>query len=131
MPISDLAALLRTMEPRLHGGQYAFATLRAGQSLPPGEIVASIQESEGTTVIVAEETARRAGLLVAFLAEWVTLLVHSDLNAVGLTAAVARALADAGIACNVVAGVHHDHLFVPAGQGPAAVTALRALQEGF
>ena len=130
MPITELETLLRTMEPKLHDGRYAFATLRAGPSLRPEEIVASMQEAEGTTVIVAEEAARRAGLLVAFLAEWITLLVHSDLNAVGLTAAVAQALADAGIACNVVAGVHHDHLFVPAGQGRAAVAALRALQAG-
>ena len=130
MPISDLATLLSTMEPRLHDGRYAFAVLRDGRSLRPEEIIASMQETEGTTVIVAEETARRAGLQAAFLAEWITLTVHSDLNALGLTAAVARALADAGIACNVVAGVHHDHLFVPAGQGPAAVAALHALQGG-
>jgi len=50
---------------------------------------------------------------------------HDD---VGLTAAVARALADAGIACNVIAAVHHDHLFVPVEQADAALTALSALQ---
>ena len=47
---------------------------------------------------------------------------------VGLTAAVAVALADAGIACNVVAAVHHDHLFVPVESADAALAALRALQ---
>lgn len=130
MPISDLPTLLRSMEPRLHDGRYAFATLAPGRRLPPEQIVASIQEQEGLSVIVAEEVARREGLLVAFLADWITLTVHSDLNAVGLTAAFAKALAEAGIGCNVVAGVHYDHIFVPAGQGPAAVSALRALQDG-
>ena len=33
----------------------------------------------------------------------ITLMVHSDLEGVGLTAAVSGALADAGIACNMVA----------------------------
>ena len=65
---------------------------------------------------------------MAFRSAWITLRVHSDLAAVGLTAAFARALADAGIACNVVAGVHHDHLFVPADRAGDALAALRALQ---
>jgi hypothetical protein len=53
--------------------------------------------------------------------------VHSSLQAVGLTAAVATALAERGIACNVVAGFHHDHLFVPHERGAEAMDALAEL----
>ena len=61
----------------------------------------------------------------------ITLDVNSALDGVGLTAAVAQALAARGIAANVVAGFHHDHVFVPAAQGEAALAALeaRAAQE--
>jgi hypothetical protein len=55
--------------------------------------------------------------------------VHSDLQAVGLTAAVAAALAEAGISCNVVAAAHHDHLFVPVESASQAIAVLQALQE--
>ena len=57
----------------------------------------------------------------------ITLAVDSSLEAVGLTAAVAKALGDAGIPCNVVAAMHHDHLFVPWAQRDAAMTALHTL----
>ncbi|MFT3878132.1 MAG: ACT domain-containing protein [Gemmatales bacterium] len=63
-----------------------------------------------------------------FQAEWITLEVYSDLSGVGLTAAVSGVLAKAGISCNVVAGYHHDHLFVPAGRGQEAVKLLLELQ---
>ena len=57
----------------------------------------------------------------------VSLRIHSALAAVGLTAAVARCLADAGLSCNVVAGFHHDHLFVPYERGAECVELLRRL----
>jgi hypothetical protein len=63
-----------------------------------------------------------------FRAAWITLTVHSDLEAVGLTAAVSVALGAAGISCNVVAGTYHDHLFVPAQKAADAMAALRKLQ---
>ena len=56
----------------------------------------------------------------------ITLMVHSALEGVGLTAAVASALTASHVPCNVVAGLRHDHLFVPA---EAAETALAALEE--
>jgi len=56
-------------------------------------------------------------------------MVHSALEGVGLTAAVTSALADMGIACNVVAGFHHDHLFVPWQRREEALDALRRLSQ--
>jgi uncharacterized protein len=61
-----------------------------------------------------------------YVAAWITLRVHSALDAVGLTAAVATALAAAGLSCNVVAGYHHDHLFLPYDH---AETAMRVLHD--
>jgi hypothetical protein len=114
---------MATLAPVLRPGVYAFC------ALPPGRpvdfpVVGTFAEAEGLTVIVEEAVARAHGLSVAFRAAWVTLGVNSDLYAIGLTAAVSRALADAGIACNVVAAVHHDHLFVPAERGAEAVAIL-------
>jgi hypothetical protein len=50
------------------------------------------------------------------------------LDGVGLTGAVASALSDAAIPCNVVAAFHHDHLFVPADLAEAALHVLLDVQ---
>ncbi|TYT27013.1 ACT domain-containing protein [Luteimonas viscosa] len=126
--IADLQELLLHMQPELDPGRYAFVTLPAGFPLDPAHVVASIREPEGLSVIIPEQVAVELGLPVAFTAAWITLTVHSDLSAVGLTAAFSQALAQAGISCNVVAGVCHDHLFVPVGQARAAMDVLRAAQ---
>ena len=127
-PISDLKTLLTHMQPELNPGRYAFVSLPPGVTLDAADIVASVHEPEGLAVILAEQTALDLDLPVAFTAAWITLTVHSDLAAVGLTAAFAQALAQAGISCNVVAGVHHDHLFVPVEQAERAMEALHTLQ---
>lgn len=126
MPIRDLATLLATLAPELHPGAWAWCALPGVEALDGVEPVATMREAEGLGAVVAEEAALARGWPVAFRAAWITLRVQSDLAAVGLTAAVARALADAGIACNVVAGVHHDHLFVPHERAQAALRALQA-----
>jgi len=128
MPVSDLGALLRSLRPRLHDGVFVFATLPADTD--PSSIVAlaMFRETEGITVIVEERQAQNANLRALFRAAWISLEVHSDLQAVGLTGAVASALTAAGISCNVVAAVHHDHLFVPIADAGAAMDVLRALQ---
>ena len=122
---SDLAELLRTMAPRAHAEPYAFVALRDDDPLA-ADAFAIVREAEGPGAIVTLAAARRAGRRVDFVAARITLTVHSDLAAVGLTAAVATRLARAGIACNVVAGLRHDHLFVPWEDRDAALAALRA-----
>lgn len=128
MPVSDLRTLLRTMEPVLHPGVYVFAAVPDDHHLDATAIVATVHEAEGLSVVMEESAALAAGLTPAFHCAWITLTVHSDLEAVGLTAAFSAALARAGISCNVVAGVRHDHLFVPFTRADEALAALRALQ---
>ena len=48
-------------------------------------------------------------------------------EAEGLTAAFAGALGREGISCNVIAGVHHDHLFVQWDRREDAMAALWGL----
>lgn len=127
-PLSDLAVLLASMRPELHAGTWAWCALPPGTAIDGVEAIATVHEAEGLSVVVAEPDALARGWPVAFRSAWITLTVHSDLAAVGLTAAFARALGDAGVPCNVVAGVHHDHLFVPVARAAEAMAALHALQ---
>ncbi|WP_407554354.1 ACT domain-containing protein [Streptomyces sp. Pv4-95] len=120
---SDLRLLLSGMRPRLNEGRYVFTTVpgTAPEGLTP---VVTVAEQEGLTLVARQEEADHAGLAYDYVAAWITLRVHSALDAVGLTAAVATELAAAGLSCNVIAGFHHDHLFVP---HEAAQEALRRL----
>ena len=127
-PIADLDVLLRTLEPVLDSGIYVYTSVPHGTDIGGIDAIATLRETEGFTLVVHEDEAQRHRLPVLFRAAWITLKVHSDLHAVGLTAAFSRALADAGIGCNVIAGAMHDHIFVPHEQAQAALDALRALQ---
>ena len=80
---------------------------------------ALIREAEGVTIIRQGSGWAR-----------ITLAVHSSLDAVGLTAAVAGVLAERGISANMVAAFHHDHLFVPWSRRAEALAALQALSAG-
>lgn len=120
----DLGTLIATMRPQLRPGRFVYATVR---EVPAGcSPVVVVHEDEGVTVVVAQDEADRLGLGYDYVAAMVTLRVHSALDAVGLTAAVATALADAGISANMVAGYHHDHVFVPVDRGEEVVRLLEA-----
>ncbi len=127
-PVANLAVLLRTLEPVLNEGVYVYSSVPAGTDLQSMPVVATVHEKEGVTIIAREADVLRAKLPILFRAAWITLTVNSDLNAVGLTAAFAYALGNAGISCNVVAGAHHDHLFVLAERAEEAMSVLRELQ---
>lgn len=125
LPVTDLGHLLRALEPELHGGEYRYCTVEA---VPSGiDPVVVIAESEGTTLVLPKEQAEQLELAGVFPCAWITLRVPSALDAVGLTAAVATALTVDGITCNIVAGYHHDHLFVPFDRAADAMAALAAL----
>lgn len=114
-PVGDLAEMLAGMAPLLDARRWAFVVV---EGEPSAEAFTIIREEEGTTAILPDPAGDFARI---------TLMVHSALDGVGLTAAVASSLAEKGIACNVVAGFHHDHLFVPWERREAALAVLRAL----
>ena len=126
--ISDLKGMLAGMEPVLQAGAWVYVVCDGALPVPLADVAGMLREAEGVTLIMAAEVAHAAGLEPLFRAAWITLMVHSDLAGVGLTAAFAGALADVGISCNVVAGAYHDHLFVAEADAEAAMAALKALQ---
>jgi hypothetical protein len=122
-----LATLLRSMSPQLNDGDYVFCSV-PDHRIPPGcEVIGSFHEQEGLTLILERQQAEQAGLVFDYVAAWITLNVHSALEAVGLTAAFASALGKAGISCNVIAGYYHDHLFVGRADAEQAMQVLRQL----
>ena len=127
-PESDLARLLRSMQPVLNSGIYVYTILPHGLANDMADVLATFREAEGLTAILPEAVARNSGLPILFRCAWITLAVDSALDAVGFTAAFSRALGDAGISCNVMAAAHHDHVFVPFERADQALACLRALQ---
>src|SRR5882762_5193203 len=123
----DLGKLLRTMKPERQPGDYVFCLVEDLSTVPLAEVVLMFRENEGITVIVSKELADKLGLSYSFVAAWITLTVHSSLEAVGLTAAFSTELAENGISCNVVAAFYHDHLFVPQKDSAKAMEILNGL----
>ena len=121
--VTDLGELLASLRPVLTPGEWVFVTGVA----PVEGAIATVVEEEGVTSVVSPEVAQRAGVEVGPAMARITLQVHSALEAVGLTAAVAAALAARGIPANVVAGYFHDHVFVPVARAADAVAALAEL----
>lgn len=124
---TSLSILLRRMQPELNDGVYVFCSVPPGLDLPWEKVLATFREREGLGIILERSLADRYQLSCTFEAAWITLNIHSALEAVGLTAAVAKALADHGISCNVVAAYYHDHLFVPWPLAAKAMGVLRSL----
>ena len=107
-------------------GEYVYVLWPHGKPLA-GHIEAAVREAEGLTVVLPRAEADALELPYDFVAAWITLEVHSALEAVGLTAAVSRALTQARISCNVLAGFHHDHLLVPVADSARALEVLAEL----
>ncbi len=122
---TNLEKLLRTMEPQLNAGEYVFCTIKDSNNVSLVDCILTFREAEGLTLVMEKGRADKLQLKYTFVAAWITLTVHSSLEAVGLTAAFSSALAAVGISCNVVAGYYHDHLFVDKKDAARAMEVLR------
>ena len=121
--------LLKTINPVLHSGEYVFCSTNDPSKTDLRDTVLLFREQEGYTLILEKEKADQLELEYSFVASWITLNVHSSLEAVGFTAAFSAALAREKISCNVVAGFFHDHIFVPKKDSEKALKVLSDLSE--
>ncbi len=124
---TKLAILLENMDPVLNPGEYVFCTRLEADAEAASQAVGSFREKEGMTYILPKPVADQFNFTYGVSMAWISLQVHSSLQAVGLTAAVAGILAEAGISCNVVAAFYHDHLFVPAADAGQTLDLLRKM----
>lgn len=128
--ITEIGVLLKEMKPVLDQTEYVFATKTCFAltdeviSLNP---IATFLESEGMTVVVSRAEAEKNQLSCDAIFRRITLEVHSSLEAVGLTAAIATALAARDIPANVMSGYFHDHVFVPREKAELALVTLEDL----
>ena len=130
--VRDTAAMIAGMNPMLDAMAYVFCCVPHGSGLAQTawpHALGLFREAEGLTLVLPLDDARGMDLPCDAVMRRITLGVASALDGVGLTAAASSALADAGIACNMIAAFHHDHVFVPQGDELAAMAALERLQE--
>ncbi len=126
---TNLSKLIKEMKPVLNKGEYVITVVPNTDAISRADTICEFKEAEGVTIVMEKEKADELNLSYHYVAAWITLKVHSSLDAVGLTAAFSTALAKHHISSNVIAGYYHDHIFVDKKDGNKAIGVLNALSK--
>lgn len=126
---TNLSELLKGMTPKLNIGEYVFPTVKDINAINREDTLFEFKEPEGVNILMKRARADELQLSYEYVASWITLQIHSSLEAVGLTAVFSGELAKNNISCNVVAGYYHDHIFVDIKDTDKAIQVLRLLSE--
>ena len=126
---TDLETLLGNLKPSIRPDTYVFCTLEKGRygDMAHVQPLASFLENEGLTLVMTQAQADQEGLPYQGTFCCISLCVHSSLEAVGLTAIIASALAAVHISANMMAGHYHDHIFIPWADAEAALQIIKGM----
>ena len=128
---TNLYKLINEMSPVLNQGEYVFSTVQNLDFIERKDSICEFKENEGTTIVIEKNKADQLKLPYEYVAAWITLKIHSSLEAVGLTAVFSNALEKNNISCNVIAGYYHDHIFVDTKDSEKAMLVLTNLSKTF
>ena len=126
---TNLSKLIKNLKPQLHKGAYVFTTVKNIDQIKGADTICQFRESEGVSIVIEKQKADQLNLSYDYIASWITLQIHSSLDAVGLTALFSTELAKHNISCNVIAAYYHDHIFVDQKDANKAMRVLRDLSE--
>ncbi|WP_062056806.1 ACT domain-containing protein [Aquimarina longa] len=128
---TNLTILIKNMSPVLQTGEFVFCTVKNVDYIPREDIISEFKEPEGITIILNRKKAEFFNLPYKYIASWITLEIHSSLDAIGLTAIFSTELAKHKISCNVIAGYYHDHIFVDKKDENKAISVLQKLSKNY
>ena len=128
---TNISELIKGMSPKMNNGEYVFTTVKNLNEIDRADTICEFKESECICTKVERQKADRLNLSYDYIASWITLMIHSSLESVGLTALFSNELAKHNISCNVISGYYHDHIFVNIKDSKKAMQVLNNLSNTF
>jgi uncharacterized protein len=123
---TDLSEVLKTLKITCDNIQYGFTSVKEIHS--DVEVLGTFRENEGLTVLADVSYFKKNNIQYDGPYAKLTIEVHTSLDLVGLTAVLARKLAEGNISANVVAAYYHDYIFVQYGKYKQAINLLESLK---